>query len=178
MRAATASLFVVLLASTCTSACGGRSVSPVGPTPNPAAPAGVALTPGSYFLGLTGTSETITTPEGGSFSTMVCTFVGPHMPASGRFPITLEPADSGWVARAAQGSLTFTFSADGGGVLGEMSGSAASADGLVNVQVSGQINGTITATDAIAGAVKGQVTFSGAGASTSCSANEWTLSRR
>jgi hypothetical protein len=194
MRAATASFLAVLLAAPLTVACGGGAVSPIGPTQNPTAPRVDTLTPGSYFLALAGTSENVTTPGGQTFSTYLCAFVGSNSPTSGKFLVTLEPADSSWVVRAANGNLKFTFSVDGDSVLGQMYGTTTSVDAQVRVEVgltcaipegcpggpsqSAQVTGTFTATDAVAGGVKGQVNFSGNGVSSSCSANAWTLSRR
>jgi len=175
MRVATASFLAVLLAAPLTVACGG---SPIGPTQNPTAPRVITLTPGSYFLALAGASENVTTPGGQTFSTYLCAFVGSNSPTSGKFLVTLEPADSSWVGRAVIGTLKFTFSVDRDSVLGEMSGSATSVDGQVKVDVSALVTGTFTATDTITGGVKGQVNFSGNSASASCSANQWTLSRR
>jgi hypothetical protein len=109
--------------------------------------------------------------------------------------VTLEQADSVWVVRGTtSGSLTFTFSMDGDRVSGQMYGTTASADAQVWAEVgltcgipegcpggpsqSAPVTGTITGTDTIAGAVKGPVSFAGNGAVSSCSATEWTLSRR
>jgi len=202
MRAATALLLAGLLAAPLTVACGGSPVggSPVTPTQNPGAPQGATLTPGAYILALAGATETLTTPDGRTFSTSLCMSVGrsnpagPSGPTSGKFPVTLEQAGSSWAVRAANGNLKFAFSTDGDRVLGQMYGTATTLDAQVWVEVgltcgipegcpggpsqSAPVTGTITATDTIAGAVKGQVYFTGNGAVSSCSANEWTLSRR
>jgi hypothetical protein len=191
MRAATASVLAVLLMA---AAMACRGVSPTTPTQDPQAPRVLTLTPGSYFLTLGQSTETVTTADGQTFSAFVCASSGQGAPSGARLLVELGPTRSGWEARATNGSLKLTFGMDQGSANGEMYGSAASADGNTRVDAgltcyipegcpggatqSASVSGTLAAADTVVGGVTGHLAFSANGASSSCSANTWKLARQ
>lgn len=173
-RAAPALLLLAVSAG-----CGGGSPAA------PAAPALVSLDAGRYTLRIFTQPSTHQTQNGVTPSTFVCLIIGSRPSGeSVSMPVDVARDGARWSVRTlADGSLRMRLEQLPGAVSGTLEGQASANGVTVTIGDSPQHLSPATVqgvpnTWSIAGEVSGDVTFSGAGGSQSCSSNGWSLVRQ
>lgn len=151
-------LAVVLLAA----ACGG---SPSAPN----TPARYVLAAGAFTLNLSPAPVTI------------CMTIGPGAGMSMSIPVTLDRIGMAWVARPATGTLLITMTETSAGVEGALEGAYTLGGTTVTIAAPGTaatISASTLGAPYLAGPIQGDVRYTSAGAQSSCTANNWSLTPR
>lgn len=166
-----ASALVLLVAA----GCGGSPTGPETSVP-------VSLQPGRYLLRIF--TQTPVAPGGTTPTTFVCLTIGAR-PSRDAVAVSVDVSRDGdrWVVRGAAGALRMQLEERPGSLHGSLEGQASEGPVTVTIGNSPQhqspasVVGSANASS-FSGEIAGDVTFSEAGGSYSCSSNGWTLVRQ